>query len=103
MEVFTNTVGPYASHFNLASSDNNYIGQLTLDWSYDSFYFKYKNEPWIILSYGPRGDRHEPEKFDCEDKIIIFSKLGDYAFSVLNNTTYKDAIIALEKLQKFIV
>lgn len=105
MEVFTQSIGQCASHFYLTSNQNT-IGQLTLDWSYDSFYFKYKNEPWIVLSYGTRGNKHEPEKFDSEEKKFVFSQLKNYAFSVMHNKDNKDnkdAIIAIQHLQKMIV
>ncbi len=99
MEVFAHTKGPYAASVYLSTDDKKIIGQLTLDWSYDSFYFKYKDEPWIILSYGPRGDKDEFEKIDTEDKKIIFSKLKNFAS--LNIKTHSiDSDIALENLDK---
>jgi hypothetical protein len=101
MEVFTHSKGIAAANLHLSKDDNKMIGQLTLDWSYDSFYFKYKDEPWIILSYGPRGNKHEFEKIDSEDKKIIFSKLRNYAFSVMNNYS-KEADIALKHLRKLV-
>ena len=102
MEVFTQSIGQYASHFYLSSSDYP-IGQLTLDWSFDSFYFKYKNEPWIILSYGSRGKTHEPEKFDSEEKKCVFSQLKNYALSIMHNKDNKDAIVAIQNLQNMII
>jgi hypothetical protein len=100
-EKYSFTKGPCAAHVYLTNNTDESIGSLTLDWSYDSFYFKYKNDPWVVLSYGSRGDKNQPEKIDTKDKKNIFLKLKKYALYILvNHSTECDK--ALDKLNDIV-
>ncbi len=93
------TKGPAAA--TITVTVNGSLCQLTLDWSYDSFYYKYKNDSWVILSYGSKGDKHEPEKINTQDKKIIFKVLADYAFVELSGYS-TNADISLSKLREIL-
>lgn len=62
------------------TNENNTEIQLTLDWNFDSIYFKYSNT-WIILSYGPKGNINQIHKIDNPQKISFFKSV---AFHTLN-------------------
>lgn len=76
--------GPAAAHSYLIINGNQTC-QITLDWSYDGVYFKYYDNPWIILSIGPKTQTHEIEKIDTEDKKKVFKYLSSQFFDKLQN------------------
>ena len=75
-EKITLSKGPAAAHAYLMI-DNNKYNVLTLDWSYDSVYFKY-NDKWITLSIGSKTEINEIDKIDTDDKKKIFKTLAMY-------------------------
>lgn len=75
---FRYTSGPAAVTIYNDSQESN----LTIDWSYDAIYFKYKNSSWITLSIGPKTTKNEVNKINGSKMINIFKNLIFYA---LNN------------------
>lgn len=74
--------------------------QLTIDWSYDGLYFKYKNEPWIVLSLGPETTRNELDKINTPEMITEFKTLCFHALNNLkdHSTMADKAMIQVEKI-----
>ena len=56
--------------------------QLTIDWSLDGLYFKYKDENWIVLSLGPKTTINELDKINTSEMVSEFKTL---CFHALNN------------------
>ena len=86
--------GPAAARVYLSFNDSQLYNccQLTLDWSYDGLYFKYYNNDWIILSIGPKTEKHQIYNLDTDDKIKIFKVLANYFLNNLQNySTISDA------------
>ncbi len=78
------TKGPAAAHSYLIINGQQTC-QVTLDWSYDGIYYKYNDNPWIILSIGPKTQTHDLDKIDTEDKKKIFKYLSLQFFDKLEN------------------
>ena len=99
---FTSNKGPAAANLYLNTNDGMQ-STLTLDWSFDSFYYKYKNDPWITLSYGPNGDKHESDKIinSTDDYKSVFIELAKYAMTELKSYS-GNSDKALTELQKII-
>jgi hypothetical protein len=76
---FLITKDHHAANAYYINEDNTRI-QLTLDWTFDSIYFKYKDN-WIILSTGEKGHINEIDKLNTLDIIQMFKKIS---FNVLN-------------------
>ncbi len=91
------TKGPAAATISITV--DNLKCQLTLDWSYDSFYYKYKDDLWTTLSCGPKGYKHEIEKINTQDKMRIFKILADYAYIELSGYSGQ-ADISISKLRE---
>jgi len=80
---------------------NGTISQLTIDWSYDAVYFKYKDNDSIILSVGPSTSTHEIEKINTSEIITEFKSLYIYAKNNLTGySTNSDK--ALGKIAKIV-
>jgi len=92
MDNFTHSglyAGSNAAHIHLIDGDTM-IGQLTLDYPYDSFYFKFMNEPWIIISYGQKGDKNELDKINTCEKRNMFDRLRKFAAKTIDD---KDSVV----------
>lgn len=82
--------GPYAANLYLHESDN-IIAQLTFDWSYDSIYYKFKDDQWETLTY-LMAKEHKYDYYD--DKSNSFRILIDEMIKELKgHSTISDKAI----------
>ncbi len=97
---FRISTGPAAC--NVYDSENN---QLTIDWAYDSAYYKHNNCEWITISLGSSTILCEIYKINTVDMIEKFKKLCLYAYTNING--YSDisdkALILLKKKLKNLI
>ncbi len=71
------SIGTASSH--IIDNEKN---QLTVDFAFDSLYFKINNCDWIEISFNPSYLRNDIHLIDTPEKIKIFKNLCSYA---LNN------------------
>ena len=74
--------------------------QLTIDWSFDGVYFKYKNEEWITLSIGEKTTNHQIGSLNTPDKICLFKEMVSFSQKKLKSYSgnSKKALAALSKI-----
>ncbi len=101
MAEYTCIKGPCAATITLLLNKKEY--KLTLDWSYDSYYYKFEDESWITLSYGPKGKENEIEneieKINTEKKKEIFQKLCEYSYRDITDSQAYECIQKLKLLK----
>ena len=81
MSEFYTTKDNYGANIYYLNIDNINI-ELTLDWTFDSIYFKY--DKWIILSTGTKGiGTKGADEFHklIPEEIVMFKKIAFYALN----------------------
>ena len=94
MSTFKVLKGPAAA--NIYDENNN--SQLCIDWSFNSLYYRYKNNNWIIIFV---DDKLVIADIINENEIENFKKLFLYIFNNLKNYSIKSDEI-LNKIHKII-
>lgn len=90
------SAGPAAAHIN---DDAN--TQITVDWSFDGLYYKYKDHSWITLSLGPQTEKNEIDKINTPEMKSNFKSLCFFALEQLKGYSgHSDK--ALVKLQEIV-
>lgn len=89
--------GPYASTID----DNETTSKLTIDWSYEGLYFKYRDNSYITLSLGSKTPKYEIHKLDTQESVIIFIKLCHFALKELKGYSIASDN-ALDEMMKII-
>ena len=91
---FKITKGPAASNTYVTFQDRE-IATLTLDWSYNSIYFKYDQEAWISIELGGSLDI-----IDTDEKKKLFKKLAEFTMVELKNysTVSNNALESLKEM-----
>jgi len=92
------TKGPAASN---TYTDEPSVHQLTVDWSFDGVYVKYKNDGWITLSIGQRTENHQIERLDTLEKKTIFKEMAAFTAENLKGHS-KNSDKALIRLQMIV-
>ena len=99
--VIRMTSGPAAANVcGYYGNDEKIYHQLCIDWSFDSIHFKFKDQPWITLSIGPKQPKDEI-RLITDEMSTIFKSLCFYA---LNNSNYYPdiSITVLNELRRIV-
>jgi len=84
---------------------DNQENQLTVDWTFDAVYYKYKNENWITISLGPKTEICEIHKINNVIMTEKFKNLCLYTFSNIKGYSKisDDALEILKKKVKMLI
>ena len=89
------TKGPAASNTYIKYQGEE-IGKLTLDWSYNSIYFKYNQDSWITIKLGD-----SLEIIDTDEKKELFKNMANFTIVELKDYS-TDSNNALDSLNEMI-
>ena len=78
---------------------------LTIDWSFDGLYFKYKNGPYITLSLGEKTKENQIYMINTPDIIEVFKKMCFFGFKNLKgySDNSKNAVYEVLKFVDYFV
>ncbi len=93
----TISAGCAAAH--IYNDENCEQTQLTVDWTYDGLYYRYKDQGWITLSLGPKTEINDIHKINTDPMKSDFKRLCFHAIAKLEGQ-FPDSDKVLEKIQE---